>query len=149
MPLAGGQPDFAYTTDDGVQWNLSDIGCHPADLSATKDVIWAFCNDSTPTVVRSVDQGQTWDTPERLLDIPPSEDPTAIAAISPDAAFVVSGSDGWVVDSGVATRATGLGDGPYVYAGFTTESVGYVIDVDGSMCRTEDGGQTWNPVDLP
>ena len=149
VPLAGGQPDFAYTTDDGVQWNLSDIGCHPADLSATKDVIWAFCNDSTPTVVRSVDQGQTWETPERLLDIPPSEDPTAIAAIGPDAAFVVSGSDGWVVDNGVATRATGLGDGPYVYAGFTTESVGYVIDVDGSMCRTDDGGQTWNPVELP
>jgi len=149
VPLAGGRPGFAYTTDDGVRWNVSDIGCHPADVSATKDAVWAFCDDTTPTVVRSVDQGQNWDSPEKLLDIPPSEEPTTIAAISADSAFVLSGSEGWVVDSGVPTRATGLGDGPYVYAGFTTDSVGYVIDVHGNLCRTDDGGQSWNSVQLP
>ncbi len=149
VPLTGGRPDFAYTTDGGGRWSVSDMGCHPADVSATKDAVWAFCDDSTPTLVRSVDQGQNWDTPEKLLDIPPSEDPTTVAAISADSAFVLSGSDGWVVDSGVPSRATGLGGGPYVYAGFTTDSVGYVIDVNGNLCRTEDGGQSWSSVDLP
>jgi photosystem II stability/assembly factor-like uncharacterized protein len=149
MPLTGIDPAFAYTIDGGAQWSRSQIGCDPVDISATIDAVWAFCDESSPSLVRSLDQGRTWETPEPVIDmgVAPGA-PTTIAAVSADTAFVASGSRGWVVESSIAIPVTGLGDGPYVYAGFTTESVGYVVDSDGSLCRTEDGGRTWSPVDL-
>lgn len=149
VSFAGIEPDFAYTIDGGAQWNRSQIGCDPVDISATADAVWAFCDESTPTLVRSTDQGQTWETPEPVVDLGVSAgEPATIAAVSDDTAFVTAGSQGWVVESSLATPATGLDDGPYVYAGFTTESVGYVVDQDGSLCRTEDGGLNWSPVKL-
>jgi hypothetical protein len=147
--LIGPGSKFAYTTDGGVQWSSSDIGCKPVDLSATLDAVWALCDDPTPTLVRSLNQGRTWDQPESFTNMVAPDAATTVAAVSADAAFVASGSRGWVVESSVASPAIGLGDGPYVYAGFTTESVGYVIDGDGDLCRTEDGGRSWSAVDLP
>jgi photosystem II stability/assembly factor-like uncharacterized protein len=149
MSLEGVEPDFAYTVDGGAQWYHSRIGCAPVDISATAGAVWAFCDESTPTLVRSTDRGRTWETPEPVVDLGVSAGkPATIAAVSDDTAFVTSGSQGWVVESSIATPAAGLDDGPYVYAGFTTESVGYVVDQDGSVCRTEDGGLNWSPVDL-
>jgi photosystem II stability/assembly factor-like uncharacterized protein len=147
--LEGVEPDFAYTVDGGARWNRSQIGCDPVDISATAGAVWAFCDESTPTLVRSTDQGRTWESPEPVVDLGVSAgEPATIAAVSDDTAFVTAGSQGWVVESSSVTPATGLGDGPYVYAGFTTESVGYVVDQDGSLCRTVDGGLNWSPVDL-
>ncbi len=149
VSLEGVEPDFAYTHDGGARWNLSQIGCDPVDISAIADAVWAFCDESTPTLVRSTDQGRTWEAPQPVVELGVSAgEPATIAAVSDDTAFVTAGSQGWVVESSIATTATGLGDGPYVYAGFTTESVGYVVDEDGSLCRTEDGGLNWSPVDL-
>ena len=147
--LAGVSSEFAYTTDGGTQWSMSDIGCEPVDLSATLGAVWALCDEATPTLVRSLNQGRTWDQPESFTDMVAPDASTTVAAVSADTAFVASGSQGWVVESSAVIPASGLGEGPYVYVGFTTESVGYVIDRDGDLCRTDDGGRTWSAVDLP
>jgi hypothetical protein len=146
LPLAAAEPEFVHTGDGGLNWNNSVIGCKPADLSATLDAVWALCGGPTPALVKSLDQGATWERPEPLgADI--DESTAMVAAIDTDTAFVTSGNDGWVVDATVPVPAGGLGDGPYVYAGFTTEDVGYVIDVDGNLCRSVNGGRSWERVE--
>lgn len=147
--LAGVESEFVYTTDGGTQWSQSDIGCEPVDLSATLDAVWALCDEATPTLVRSLNRGRTWYPPESFTNMVAPDASTTVAAVSADTAFVASGSQGWVVESSTVTPASGLGEGPYVYVGFTTESVGYLIDRDGDLCRTDDGGRTWSGVDLP
>jgi hypothetical protein len=146
LPLSAAEAEFVHTGDAGLHWSNSVIGCQPADLSATLDAVWALCGGPTPALVKSLDQGATWERPEPLgADIDQST--AMVAAIDTDTAFVTSGSDGWVVDATVPLPAGGLGDGPYVYAGFTTEDVGYVIDVDGNLCRSVNGGRSWERIE--
>jgi|Tabmets5t2r1_1033131.scaffolds.fasta_scaffold04461_4 photosystem II stability/assembly factor-like uncharacterized protein len=145
LPVDAAEPEFAHTGDGGAQWDRSRLGCRPTDISASADAVWALCGGPAPALVRSVDRGATWESPEPL-DTDIDEATATVAAIDVDTAFVTSGGDGWVVDASYPVLAGGLGEGPYVYAGFTTENVGYVVDVDGNLCRSTDGGLTWERV---
>ncbi len=138
--------EFLRTADGGGQWSRGVIGCKPTDLSATSGAVWALCGGPSPELVKSSDQGLTWDA--EPLEWTASDRPRFVAAIDADTAFVASDSESRVVDRAAPLTVEGLGDGPYRYIGFTSADVGYVIDGDGSLCRTEDGGLSWSSVDL-
>jgi photosystem II stability/assembly factor-like uncharacterized protein len=139
--------EFLRTADSGGQWSRDVIGCKPADVSATSGAVWALCGGPTPELVKSSDQGATWAA--EPLSMPTSDRPYIVAGIDDDTAFVASDSESWVVDRSVPKPVEGLGGGPYRYIGFTSSDVGYVVDGFGNLCRTEDGGQSWDSVDLP
>jgi photosystem II stability/assembly factor-like uncharacterized protein len=145
LARTGADRNFARTSDGGDQWANTSIGCDPADVSATAGAAWVLCDDAA-TLARSPDGGRTW-YPEPLDSA--VSGPSRIAAIDDQTAFLAADGEGWVVENTVATPADGLGDGAYSYAGFTSEEVGYVIGYDGHLCRTEDGGLSWERVDLP
>jgi hypothetical protein len=140
--------EFLRTGDGGQHWDRGTIGCKPADVSATDGAVWALCGGPRPELVKSYDQGQTWGAAE-TLSVAASDRPYLVAAIDPETAFVASDSESWVVDRGVPQPVGGLDEGPYRYIGFTSRDVGYVVDGFGNLCRTDDGGYSWNPVDLP
>jgi photosystem II stability/assembly factor-like uncharacterized protein len=139
--------EFLRTADGGGRWDRGVIGCRPADVSATSGAVWALCGGPRPELVKSSDQGLTWDAEPLSWTAP--DRPYIVAAIDTDTAFVASDSEGWVVDRSVPQPVEGLGGGPYSYIGFTSSEVGYVVDTDGNLCRTEDGGRSWESVDLP
>jgi hypothetical protein len=143
----GSELNLAHTSDGGQRWADTAIGCSPADVSAAEDVAWVLCENEN-ALVRSVDQGRTWLPPEPL-DPAVFEPPSKVAAINADTAFVAGSGRAWVIESQVATEADGIGDGSYAYAEFTSEDVGYLVGSDGHLCRTDDGGYTWERVELP
>jgi hypothetical protein len=67
-------------------------------------------------------------------------DRQAVVAV-PGKALVVSESD-----QPAQAKVDGLGTP--TYAGFTSDRVGYILDVDGGLFRTTDGGSTWEPVQV-
>lgn len=146
VPRADSDRNFAHTSDGGSRWNGGDIGCEPADVSAKDDAAWALCGDFDG-LARSFDQGKSW-LPE-TLDATTVDASMKIAAIDRDTAFIAGSEGGWVVENRTATPVRGLGEGSYAYASFATDDVGHVIGDDGHLCRTTDGGYTWERVELP
>ncbi|MET9021338.1 hypothetical protein ABZV93_15250 [Actinopolymorpha sp. NPDC004070] len=116
-------------------------------LSATSDSMWLTCPTGTAAEVHvSRDDGASWSpvssgTPAisgTAAALGARSGRQAVVAV-PGKALVVSESD-----QPAQARVEGLGTP--TYAGFTSDRVGYILDVDGRLFRTADGGGTWEPV---
>jgi hypothetical protein len=120
-------------------------------LSGTSTALWAICGrgqEFTPMV--SADGGLTWDLVEVDRDL---QDGSRIAAIDPDRALIHTGFELYLLNGGEMLRsdppAEGAGAKRYDYLGFVDVSTGFLIDADGVVSRSNNGGTTWEPVILP
>ncbi|GAA2756702.1 sialidase family protein [Actinopolymorpha rutila] len=149
-----GNAAFVLTSaDDGKTFEQHPTPCN-ADLSggrlsATADSMWLTCPTGTAAQVHvSRDGGASWSAVSSGTPAI-SGTATALGARSaqqavvavPGKALLVSGSD-----QPAQTKVEGLGTP--TYAGFTSDQVGYILDVDGGLFRTVDGGGTWQPVQV-
>lgn len=140
------------STDDGMTFSTYPTPCSPeldaGTLSVTVDSLWLACATGTAaTVAVSTDAGATWskaDTGEPL----PSANALALGARDPSAAVVaVPGAARQVGEANPNPVAVPGLDHPS-FAGFTTSTVGYILDRDGDVFRTTNGGFTWTRVDV-
>jgi hypothetical protein len=120
-------------------------------LSGTSTALWAICGrgqEFTPMV--SADGGLTWDLVE--VDKHLGGD-SSIAAIDPDRALVHNGFELYLLNGGELLRsdppAEGAGGKRYDHLSFVDVSTGFLIDAEGVLSRSDNGGTTWEPVDLP
>ncbi|MFD2079951.1 hypothetical protein SAMN05421678_105220 [Actinopolymorpha cephalotaxi] len=116
-------------------------------LSATTDSMWLTCPTGTAAEVHvSRDEGASWTA---VSSGTPAISGTAAALgarSGRQAVVAVPGKALVVSESGQPAQAKVEGLGTPTYAGFTSDRVGYILDVDGGLFRTADGGGTWQPV---
>lgn len=125
----------------------------PGQLSAASDDgLWLACPTGMASrVLRSDDGGQTWD--------PVSSDgkalPNSALIAARDVEHAIAAFNGTAVDLGEAASATDTaarggvpGLAQPTFAGFTTPEVGYLIDTEGAVFRTTDGGTSWTEVEF-
>ncbi len=149
-----GNDAFVLTSaDDGKTFDQHSTPCE-ADLaagrlSATTDSMWLTCPTGTAAEVHvSRDEGASWNavssgTPaisNTAAALGARSDGQAVVAV-PGKALVVSESD-----QPAQAKVEGLGTP--TYAGFTSDQVGYILDMNGGLFRTTDGGSTWEPVQV-
>jgi len=147
----GGATFVAY---DATGWDSHQTPeCREtSSLSGSSTALWAICGDDkgwlTPMV--SADGGLTWDLVEVERGL--GEDPS-IAAIDPERAIVHANDELWLLNGGQLLHADppseGAGLKRFDYLGFVDDSTGFLIDSDGVLSRSDNGGFTWEPVDLP
>ncbi|MGW0227706.1 hypothetical protein ACWDWO_05290 [Actinopolymorpha singaporensis] len=147
-----GTDAFVLTSADGGRtFDQHPTPCN-ADLSAgrlsaTTGSMWLTCPTGTAAEVHvSRDNGASWSA---VSSGTPAISGTAAAlgarsarqavVAVPGKALLVSGSD-----QPAQAKVEGLGTP--TYAGFTSDRVGYILDVNGGLFRTDDGGGTWQPV---
>ncbi|MBA2715753.1 MAG: hypothetical protein H0U51_01650 [Propionibacteriales bacterium] len=142
--------NLLLTSTDGTSW-LSHQPCadggYPTTLSTTENSLWVMCSDGATAFARvSPDDGQTWvDAAGEFLVGSQLAARDASSAVVADPAGGIS-----LIGVGhvpVAVTDSDLTD--VMLAGFTNPATGYVLDADGQVLRTDDGGQTWQPYSLP
>lgn len=144
-----GVPAFTGTTD-GEFFASSLTQCQDtSSLSGSDGALWAVCTtDSGFRPMVSDDGGRNWDVLE--VDIGPEP---LIGAIDGDRAAVSNGIELYVLNDGRLDIATSPDEGDssrrYTYLGFTSTEVGYLIDDEGQLSRTDNSGASWEPVELP
>ncbi|WP_020576474.1 hypothetical protein [Actinopolymorpha alba] len=138
------------STDGGTSFVQRVTPCQPdlepGRLSASATSLWLTCATGTAaTVSVSNDAGVTWS------DVPagqPSISATAseLGARSSSRAIVAVPGQALIVGRGGTTSAPVPALGDPAFAGFTTDNVGYILDLDGKLFRTTDGGSSWSQV---
>jgi hypothetical protein len=139
--------------DDATGWDShKTANCREtSSLSGSSTALWAICTTAqgvSPMV--SADGGLTWDLVEVDKDV--GDDPS-IAAIDRERAFIHNGIELYLAIGGEMDRvdppSEGAGSKRYDYLGFVDVNTGFLIDSDGVLSRSDSGGFTWEPVDLP
>jgi len=142
--------NLLLTSTDGTSW-LSHQPCadggYPTTLSDTENSLWVMCGDGATASARvSPDDGQTW--VDAAGEFPVG---SQLAARDVSSAVVADPARGisliGVGHEPVAVTDSDLTD--VMLAGFTNPATGYMLDADGQVLRTDDGGQTWQPYSLP
>ncbi|HEY6740023.1 MAG TPA: hypothetical protein VI076_14360, partial [Actinopolymorphaceae bacterium] len=115
------------------------------ELSATRDSLWLTCATGTAASVQvSTDKGQTWTAVPSDTGIANS---APVGARGPDSAVAAAPSEVLLLDrQGGNRRASVPGLDSPRYTGFTAPDVGYVLDLDGDLFRTDDGGSSWRKI---
>lgn len=150
-PMNSDVGNLALVSSDGVSWQSHqpcEGGPFPSTLSAAENSLWVLCTDGTTAKARvSRDDGQTWaDVPGDFSvgsQLAARDDSTAAVADPIDDGITLIGVGQAPVKVAVADL-TNVG-----LAGFTNPTTGYVLDPNGQVLRTDDGGQTWQPYSLP
>ena len=150
-PMNSDVGNLVLVSSDGVSWTAQQPctgGQYPSTLSTTGNSLWTMCSDDTSAVARvSLDDGQTWI--DAAGEFPPGselaarDDTTAVVADPAGDSLTLIGVD----QAPVAVTDADLTD--VDLAGFTNPTTGYVLDADGQVLRTDDGGRTWQPYSLP
>lgn len=142
------------STDGGNTFEQRPTDCSPdlsaGELSASADALWLTCPTgmSASRVAVSSDQGAHWESVNPGGPGIPANS-SALGALSGDTGLVAAPGQVRLVnpdatDGPMRVQVPGLGSP--TYAGFTTSEVGYLLDTDGHLFRTSDGGSTWNQV---
>lgn len=146
----GDDTQLVVSTDQGENFTRTSSPCEasldPGALSATTDALWLTCPSGTSVTVQvSTDSGRTWD------EVRPDDALTnaGMATGARNARNLVAAAEGEVIkvaaDGGTDTISVD-GLATPVFVGFTEPSVGYVLDSNGGLFRTEDAGVSWNQV---
>ncbi|MEQ4204795.1 hypothetical protein [Actinopolymorpha sp. B9G3] len=140
------------STDDGTTFETHPTPCHQdldaGRLSATIGSLWLRCATGTGTTLHvSTDSGASW------TDVPagePAAPATASALGARDAGRAIVAVPGEARNIGTDDTSTTPvpGLGRPAFAGFTTEEIGYILDLEGHLFRTDDGGARWSPVSI-
>lgn len=154
-----GSVDYVRSRDAGAVWEFvaAPTGCTtPLAGSGVGDAVWLYCSGTgTAVLAVTTDAASTWAeqplTPAAGLTTMTGIDTThALVTDATMLSTVTVGSGAEVVDGPYASADDVWGaDVGYTYAGFTDPLIGYLITSGGELARTEDGGRTWSPVDLP
>lgn len=152
---SGGLNTAVYLSTDGLDWQRQaacPAGLDPQTVSTATDGVagvsslWVTCADTTTLVIRYTDTTDpgSWHS----VQSPSLGAAVVVAARTPTTALVAGAGVGGIVEvSAVAPprqRLTGDVGAPVMF-GFTNASNGYLLESDGSMIRTTDGGNTWLP----
>jgi photosystem II stability/assembly factor-like uncharacterized protein len=153
-----GKAYVVVSADAGATFTQRTTPCEPdleaGSLSASAKALWLTCPTGTAASVNvSEDAGATWSqVPSGIPAI--SATASSLGARSPRRAVVavpgralILGKDG-DAKSTADDAAPVKGLGTPTYAGFTSDRVGYILDVDGGLFRTTDGGGTWSSVSV-
>lgn len=117
--------------------------------AATDDGLWLSCpTGMAASLLHSTDGGQRWEPVSTDGEAPPN---SAVLAARDTKSAVVA-YNGTAIEVGESRESTESGAVPGLgqptYAGFTTPEVGYLIDADGALFRTADGGASWDRVEF-
>jgi photosystem II stability/assembly factor-like uncharacterized protein len=151
--LSPGDPyvEFVAYDEEADSWESYETSeCKDApSLSATETVLWAICTraeDSVPMV--STDAGQTWE----VVEVDGLGDDPRIAAIDGETAFISTGFGLYVLNGDRLNYADpgpeGAGSKRYEQMMFIGQT-GFIVDADGVLSRSDNGGTSWEPVELP
>ena len=159
MTHADGEQAYVRSVDGGATWDVvpAPSGCDtPLSSSGVERALWLHCVSGEQALVAvSTDAGTTWAEQEVPL---PQSTLTTMTGIDATEALVTDTTSVWIVSMGAGTEpvsgpfaaADDVWDGSgYTYAGFTDPATGYLVTSGGELARSEDGGRTWTPVDLP
>lgn len=151
---SGGLHPVLYLSTDGLDWQRQaacPVGFDPQALSTATDTVtdvsslWVTCSDPTSSVVRytdTTDPGSWHPVQGRSFGAA-----GIVAARTPTTALVADASLGGIVEVSATapTRQVLAGDvGAPVFLGFTNDTHGYLLESDGTMIATTDGGATWS-----
>lgn len=116
------------------------------ELSASEGSLWLKCATGTAAEVwLSRDAGQNWTTVNTGPESLPNTGSEVGARSATEAVTAMPGEVRSIEPSGPGqTSVPDLGQP--VYTGFTTSSVGYVVDLDGNLFRTANGGESWSEI---
>ena len=148
-----GAPQFVAAQESDQSWQAHETEeCgYTYSLSASSTSLWAMCGVGSRYVpMVSVDGGETWE----LVEVDQTlTDASRIAAIDEDTAFLSTGIELYVLEDGQLRIADAPTDGArskaYDAMGFVDEQTGFIVDSDGVLSRTDSGGSSWEPVELP
>jgi len=148
-----------YLSANGVSWHRERDACptgfDPEALSTasrtidpltTTGSLWVTCTNLTSTVIRFTDTTALGSWHSVLKDSFPRT--VSVAARTPTTAFVAgAGVTGitMVSASKPPTPVPATGYGAPLFFGFTNETNGYLLDSNGTIVSTTDGGATWTP----
>lgn len=137
------------TSDGGKTWTVAgdSSGCLFGLDVIDAQTIWE-CHASDVRV--TTDAGQTWSGNKRS----PGQPGCKISAIDANTAFVVSPSDLIITHDGGVTRQPlplpgDLQTDQVAAISFRSETDGYILDADGQLHVTADGGKTWEDMPSP
>ncbi len=150
-PMNSDGGNVVLVSTDGVSWATHQPctdGRYPSTLSTTGNSLWTMCSDDVTSVARvSLDDGQTWiDAAGEFpagSQLAARDDTTAVVADPAGDSLTLIGVD----QAPVEVTDADLTD--VDLAGFTNPTTGYVLDADGQVLRTDDGGRTWQPYSPP
>jgi len=147
-----------YLSANGVSWHRERDACptgfDPEALSTasrtidpltTTGSLWVTCTNLTSTVIRFTDTTALGSWHSVLKDSFPRT--VSVAARTPTTAFVAgAGVTGitMVSASKPPTPVPATGFGAPLFFGFTNETNGYLLDSNGNIVSTTDGGATWS-----
>jgi hypothetical protein len=144
---ADGETYALVSTDGGTTFTRRPTPCSAdlgaGDLSATLDGLWLTCATGTSATVHvSTDDAATW---TKVPTDSPAISATAseVGARGGAQAIVATPGKALLVGPGGATSTPVPGLAAPTFAGFTTSKVGYILDVEGQLFRSTDGGSTW------
>jgi hypothetical protein len=136
------------STDSGASFTRRTTPCVPeldaGQVTAAGASLWLTCPSGTQqTVHLSTDHGATW---TRVPTGPLPATATELSARGAREAVVALPGRVMLLGPDGVRHATVPGLGEPTVADFTTEEVGYLLDVEGNLFRTADGGATWSRV---
>ncbi|MBM7786965.1 beta propeller repeat protein [Tenggerimyces flavus] len=141
----------AASSNGGAEFSRFASPCSPdlsgGTLSVTADSVWLSCPTGTAAAVFvSHDAGRSWDPVEAEKSLPNTV--LVGARTSSSTIIAVPGQVEILSDQGKSQTVPIKELGQPTFAGFTNKNVGYVLDLDGKLFRTTDGGQKWSKVRL-
>lgn len=141
----------AASSNGGAEFSRFASPCSPdlsgGTLSVTADSVWLSCPTGTAaSLFVSHDAGRSWDPVEAEESLP--NNVLVGARTSSQTIVAVQGQVEILSDQGKTQTVPIKELGQPTFAGFTNEKVGYVLDLDGKLFRTTDGGQKWSRVRL-
>ena len=120
--------------------------CTPYPTGADATVASCMTGDSWTDVVRISTDGRTWSDLARP-GVGEKHQVQWVVAVDDGHTFLIGTASGVLrvdADGGELEGVDGLRKGGYPgEVGFVTAKVGHILDEDGQLTRTEDGGRTW------